>query len=61
PFGSWMEAHGGPGGGRIMIKMNANALLSGVRSNGVFQREQPWLVFSPHALATHQAFLDVAY
>src|SRR3989344_8494008 len=28
-----MEAHGGPGGGRIMIKMNANALLSGVRSN----------------------------
>jgi len=28
--------------------------------HGVFQREQPWLVFSPHALATHQAFLDVA-
>ncbi|WP_037024086.1 chemotaxis protein CheW [Pseudomonas saudiphocaensis] len=29
--------------------------------HGVFQREQPWLVFSPHALASHQAFLDVAY
>ena len=29
--------------------------------HGVFQREQPWLVFSPHALATHQAFLDVAF
>ncbi|MDU2613683.1 MAG: chemotaxis protein CheW, partial [Pseudomonas aeruginosa] len=22
--------------------------------------EQPWLVFSPHALAQHQGFLDVA-
>jgi twitching motility protein PilI len=29
--------------------------------HGVFQREQPWLVFSPHALASHQTFLDVAY
>lgn len=29
--------------------------------HGVFQREQPWLVFSPHALAVHQAFLDVAF
>ncbi|MWV15025.1 chemotaxis protein CheW [Pseudomonas sp. L-22-4S-12] len=28
--------------------------------HGVFQREQPWLVFSPHALAQHQGFLDVA-
>lgn len=28
--------------------------------HGVFLREQPWLVFSPHALAQHQAFLDVA-
>lgn len=27
---------------------------------GVFQREQPWLVFSPHALASHQEFLGVA-
>lgn len=29
--------------------------------HGVFQREQPWLVFSPHALARDQVFLDVAY
>ena len=29
--------------------------------HGVFQREQPWLVFSPHALAADQGFLDVAY
>lgn len=29
--------------------------------HGVFQREQPWLVFSPQALAQDQAFLDVAY
>lgn len=29
--------------------------------NGLFQREQAWLVFSPHALAQHPAFLDVAY
>ncbi|TWC37786.1 twitching motility protein PilI [Pseudomonas sp. SJZ079] len=29
--------------------------------HGVFQREQAWLVFSPHALAQHQRFLDVAY
>lgn len=29
--------------------------------HGVFQREQPWMVFSPHALASHQAFLDVAH
>ncbi|WP_375740939.1 chemotaxis protein CheW [Pseudomonas boanensis] len=28
--------------------------------HGVFRREQPWLVFSPHALAQHQAFLEVA-
>jgi twitching motility protein PilI len=28
--------------------------------HGVFQRERPWLVFSPHALALHQGFLDVA-
>lgn len=28
--------------------------------HGVFHREQPWLVFSPHALAQHQGFLDVA-
>ena len=28
--------------------------------HGVFQRERPWLVFSPHALARAQAFLDVA-
>lgn len=28
--------------------------------HGVFQREQPWLVFSPHALAQHAGFLDVA-
>lgn len=28
--------------------------------HGVFQREQPWLVFSPHSLAKHQGFLDVA-
>lgn len=27
---------------------------------GVFQREQPWLVFSPHALAREPNFLDVA-
>ncbi|UVE18127.1 chemotaxis protein CheW [Pseudomonas sp. LS44] len=27
---------------------------------GVFQREQSWLVFSPHALAQHAGFLDVA-
>lgn len=27
---------------------------------GQFQREQPWLVFSPHALARHQGFLDIA-
>lgn len=27
---------------------------------GVFQRERPWLVFSPHALAGGQAFRDVA-
>lgn len=29
--------------------------------HGVFQREQPWLVFSPHALTRDQVFLDVAY
>ncbi|CAE6887829.1 MULTISPECIES: chemotaxis protein CheW [Pseudomonas] len=29
--------------------------------HGVFQREQPWLVFSPYALAQSQGFLDVAY
>ena len=29
--------------------------------HGVFQREQPWLVFSPHALAQHPGFLDVAF
>ena len=29
--------------------------------HGVFQREQPWLVFSPHALAQHQDFRDVAF
>ena len=29
--------------------------------HGVFQREQPWLVFSPHALAQNSGFLDVAY
>lgn len=28
--------------------------------HGVFQREQPWLVFSPHALARHSGFLGVA-
>jgi twitching motility protein PilI len=28
--------------------------------HGVFHREQPWLVFSPHALAQHQAFIEVA-
>ena len=28
--------------------------------HGVFQREQPWLVFSPYALAQNQEFLDVA-
>lgn len=28
--------------------------------HGVFQREKPWLVFSPHALAKHSGFLDVA-
>ncbi len=28
--------------------------------HGVFQREQPWLVFSPHALAVHQSFIDIA-
>ena len=27
---------------------------------GVFNREQPWLVFSPQTLAQHQGFLDVA-
>lgn len=27
--------------------------------HGVFQREQPWLVFSPHALAQHQDFIEV--
>lgn len=29
--------------------------------HGLFQREQPWLVFSPQALMRDQAFLDVAY
>lgn len=29
--------------------------------HGVFQREQPWLVFSSHALAQDQGFLDVAF
>ena len=29
--------------------------------HGLFQREHAWLVFSPHALAQHPAFLDVAY
>lgn len=29
--------------------------------HGVFQREQPWLVFSPHALAAHPTFMDVAF
>lgn len=28
--------------------------------HGVFQREQAWLVFSPHALAQHQEFIEVA-
>jgi len=28
--------------------------------HGVFQREQPWLVFSPHALVQHQDFIEVA-
>ncbi|MFC3608314.1 chemotaxis protein CheW [Stutzerimonas tarimensis] len=28
--------------------------------HGVFQRERPWLVFSPHALAKHSGFLGVA-
>ncbi|KAF1056602.1 MAG: Chemotaxis protein CheW [Pseudomonas delhiensis] len=28
--------------------------------HGVFNREQPWLVFSPHALARYPGFLDVA-
>ncbi len=28
--------------------------------SGVFEAVRPWLVFSPHALAQHQAFLDVA-
>ncbi len=28
--------------------------------HGVFHRERPWLVFSPHVLARHQAFLEVA-
>lgn len=28
--------------------------------HGVFHRERPWLVFSPHSLAREQAFLDVA-
>lgn len=28
--------------------------------HGVFQREQPWLVFSPHALAMHQEFIEVS-
>ena len=28
--------------------------------HGVFQREQAWLVFSPHALAQHQDFIEVA-
>ena len=28
--------------------------------HGVFHREKAWLVFSPHALAQHQDFLDVA-
>lgn len=28
---------------------------------GVFQREHPWLVFSPYALVRDQAFLDVAH
>ncbi|WP_017938568.1 chemotaxis protein CheW [Zestomonas thermotolerans] len=27
---------------------------------GVFQREKPWLAFSPHALAKYPGFLDVA-
>ncbi len=27
--------------------------------HGVFQREQAWLVFSPHALAQHQDFIEV--
>ncbi|SDU31751.1 twitching motility protein PilI [Pseudomonas pohangensis] len=27
--------------------------------HGVFQREQPWLVFSPHALVQHQDFIEV--
>ena len=27
---------------------------------GQFQREQPWLVFSPHVLAKDQGFLDIA-
>lgn len=27
---------------------------------GQFQREQPWLVFSPHVLAEHSDFLDIA-
>ena len=29
--------------------------------HGVFRREQPWLVFSPHRLTQDQSFLDVAY
>lgn len=28
--------------------------------HGVFHREQPWLVFSPHVLAQHPGFLEVA-
>lgn len=28
--------------------------------HGVFQREQPWLVFSPHALVGHPSFMDVS-
>lgn len=28
---------------------------------GVFEREQPWLVFSPHALAQHPEFLNVSH
>ncbi len=28
---------------------------------GQFQYEQPWLVFSPHALTRHAGFLDVAF
>ena len=29
--------------------------------HGMFQREQAWLVFSPHALAQNAGFLDVAF